>query len=188
MLMNGDGAPRDMATAIRWFRRVGSEPLVDAALRLQHLVLGQARIDKGAWLGAPGLASDGAVPKARFDAKQVKALIAADRGKANEQAELGRRFELGDGFAPSPTDAVYWYARAADRHDKNAEKALAAIEATSHEGAEYGDGNRLHFVGLRYLEGRGVKQDAAAAAIWFGKAAVRGSMDALGQLRCASAR
>jgi TPR repeat protein len=192
MLMVGEGIPRDMATAIHWLRQSGDERLLDAALRLRHLIDAQVTVDGGSWLGASSGVADDAAPKPRFDAAQARRLVAAEHADRPEYEAIGRMFEEGKGLPQSEVDAIYWYSRASARDDWPGRSHLARVDGLRSklpvdgrlsEGAEYGDAEHLFAVGNRYLYGKGVTQDKAEAALWFAKATVRGSTEALLQLQ-----
>lgn len=80
----------------------------------------------------------------------------ADRGDADSQFELARRYATGRGAPQDQTQAVKWYQKAAAQGNLNAQVNL----------------------GVCYAEGKGVAQDYAEAAKWFFRAARQGDRDA----------
>ena len=78
--------------------------------------------------------------------------IAADRGDAAAQAQVGQLYELARGVPEDMHQAMSWYRKAADQGDPGAETS----------------------VGLLYSNGWGVRQDDGQALIWYRKAADQG--------------
>lgn len=76
----------------------------------------------------------------------------AEQGDAAAQAELGRRYYVGDGVPQDDAEAVGWTRLAAEQ---------------GHAPAQYS-------LGLLYFRGRGVAGDDAAAARWYRAAAEQG--------------
>ena len=76
----------------------------------------------------------------------------AERGDVAAQAELGRRYYVGEGVAQDDAEAARWTRIAAEQ---------------GHAPAQYS-------LGLLYFRGRGVTGDDAAAARWYRAAAERG--------------
>lgn len=76
----------------------------------------------------------------------------ADQGDAVAQAELGRRYYVGEGVPQDDAEAVGWTRLAAEQ---------------GHAPAQYS-------LGLLYFRGRGVDGDDAAAARWYRAAAEQG--------------
>ena len=87
----------------------------------------------------------------------------AERGDAVAQAELGRRYYVGEGVPQDDAEALGWTRLAAEQ---------------GHAPAQYS-------LGLLYFRGRGVGADDAAAARWYRAAAEQGhppAQAALGSL------
>lgn len=80
----------------------------------------------------------------------------AERGEANAQYVLGRRYYYGDGVIQDRTKAVAWQTRAANQ---------------GHATAQY-------VLGLLYLAGEGVDQDSQQAVVWISRSAELGSAEA----------
>ena len=79
--------------------------------------------------------------------------LAADRGLAKAQFNLGTMYEIGDGVAKDYKQAIKWYQLAAN------------------QGNVYGQQS----LGMMYFSGMGTKQDDTLAGKWFRKAADQGN-------------
>ena len=100
---------------------------------------------------APDAADATDVDVGELDVAQLRVL--AERGEADAQSELGRRYEAGrDGVERDHSEAVSWYRRAA-------EPGHAAAQA---------------YMGFMYSTGRGVNQDDAEAIHWYRRSADQG--------------
>lgn len=122
--------------------------------------------------------------------------IAADRGFADAQNNLGVCYENGNGVAKSYAEAVKWYKLAAEQGDSGAqvnlglcyengngvkqsyEEAVKWYQLAAEQGNAYGQGN----LGLCYDLGLGVKQDYDKAVKWYRLAAEKGNADAQNNL------
>jgi TPR repeat protein len=82
----------------------------------------------------------------------------AEKGDAEAQLTLGRRYEKGDGRAQDYVEAVKWYRKAAEQGNAVAENNLGAM----------------------YYKGEGVPQDYVEALKWYQKAAEQGNAAASG--------
>jgi TPR repeat protein len=80
----------------------------------------------------------------------------AEQGVAEAQAELGARYQLGDGVTKDYAAAVMWYRKAAEQGHAAAQNSL----------------------GVLFQSGWGVAQDNTEAARWYRKAADQGWADA----------
>jgi TPR repeat protein len=142
------GAQQDIAAAAEWWRKAAANGSLGAAHELGALY---CRGDH------PRL-----VPQ---DTKEGLRLLAsaADQGNRSAQVELGNIFLSNNGNSYLPQDlrddtaAIKWFTMAADQHK---------------------DAYSQHHLGIQLRDGRGVKQDVAAAAEWFRKAIENGSNDA----------
>ena len=111
--------------------------------------------------------------------------IAAERGNADAQCNLGHAYAFGDGVAQDYGEAVYWWRKAAEQGDAGAQFHLGDMCAhgqgaprdwseaarwfrfaaeRSHPFAEY-------YLGYMYANGQGVPQDYTEAARWYRRAA-----------------
>lgn len=122
--------------------------------------------------------------------------LAADRGFADAQNNLGVCYENGNGVAKSYAEAVKWYKLAAEQGDSGAqvnlglcyengngvkqsyEEAVKWYQLAAEQGNAYGQGN----LGLCYDLGLGVKQDYDKAVKWYRLAAEKGNADAQNNL------
>lgn len=122
--------------------------------------------------------------------------LAADRGFADAQNNLGVCYENGNGVAKSYAEAVKWYKLAAEQGDSDAqvnlglcyengngvkqsyEEAVKWYQLAAEQGNAYGQGN----LGLCYDLGLGVKQDYDKAVKWYRLAAEKGNADAQNNL------
>ena len=80
----------------------------------------------------------------------------AEQGKAQAQAELGWRYDIGEGVEQDYSQAVKLYRKAAE------------------QGVSFAQFN----LGLYYKNGWGVEQDSSQALKWFCRAAEQGHKDA----------
>lgn len=115
--------------------------------------------------------------------------LAADRGYAEAQCNLGWCYEKGQGVGQSWTEAARWYRLAADNGEKTAQcnlgwcyengKGVAkdVYEAVKwyRKSATQGFARAQLNIGLCYHEGRGVATDYSEAAKWLRKAANQGN-------------
>ena len=122
--------------------------------------------------------------------------LAADRGFADAQNNLGVCYENGNGVAKSYAEAVKWYKLAAEQGDSDAqvnlglcyengngekqsfEESVKWNQLAAEQGNAYGQGN----LGLCYDLGLGVKQDYDKAVKWYRLAAEKGNADAQNNL------
>ncbi len=86
--------------------------------------------------------------------KEYKTL--ADQGDALAQTMLGSMFDMGNGVAKDPQEAVRWYR-------------LAAVQ---------GDATGQLMLGIHYFYGKGVRQDYTEAHWWLSLSAAQGNEDA----------
>jgi TPR repeat protein/S1-C subfamily serine protease len=171
---SGEGASRDDAEAVRWYRLAAEQGLAEAQFNLGFMYdtgRGVAQDDAEAvrWYR---LAAEQGLADAQFnlalmyhngegvpqdDAEVVRWLrLAADQGDARAQFNLGFMYDDGRGVAQDDAEAVRWYRLAAEQGDAEAQLNLA----------------------LMYHSGEGVPQDDAEAARWYRMAAEQGLGDA----------
>ena len=118
--------------------------------------------------------------------------LAADRGFADAQNNLGVCYENGNGVAKSYAEAVKWYKLAAEQGDSIAQNNLGVCYANG-EGveqnyeeavkwyrlaAEQGDSNAQFNLGWCYENGNGAKQNYEEAVKWYRLAAEQGDSNA----------
>jgi uncharacterized caspase-like protein len=120
--------------------------------------------------------------------------VLAERGMADAQSELGRRYEAGrNGVERDYGDAVSWYRRAAEQGHAEAQAYLGFMywagrgvgqsnaEAVHwyRRSAEQGHALGQNNLGAMYRDGRGLSEDDEEAVRWFRRSAEQGH--ALGQ-------
>jgi TPR repeat protein len=118
----------------------------------------------------------------------------AERGEADAQSELGRRYEVGrDGVERDYSEAVSWYRRAAEQGHAQGQTSLGAMYGSGRgvspddaeavrwyrRAAEQGFALAQTYLGSMYRSGRGGRRDDEEAIRWFRRSAEQGH--ALGQ-------
>lgn len=98
------------------------------------------------------------MPPARIGPQSLR--VAAARGNAAAQFEIGSRYAKGNGIKQDYGKAFEWYSRAAAQSLAPAQYRLAAL----------------------YERGRGVKKDPAMARVWYTRAAEQGNVKAMHNL------
>ena len=112
----------------------------------------------------------------------------AEKGEAEAQFELGRRYQVGTGVAKDDAQALQWFLKAGQRDHARALVSLGSIYAhgfgVKEDWAEsirwyrlaalQGDRVAQHNLGLDYNHGHGVERDFAEAARWFRLGAEQG--------------
>jgi hypothetical protein len=118
--------------------------------------------------------------------------IAADRGNAVAQHNIGFLYQNGLGVTQDYAQAMHWYRLAADRGNASALNQLGylyrnGLGATQdyaqamqwyRQAADKGYAIGQYNVGFLYANGLGVAQDTAKARTWMTKAAALGEEDA----------
>ncbi len=138
-----------------------------------------------------GEVEDGFAAYKRGDYKTAAAMwtIAANKGDAKAQNDLGLLYASGQGVAQDYKEAVSWYRKAADQGYAEAQNNLGLTYAKGQgvpqdstqavswfrkaADQDYAEGQIN--LGAMYANGRGVAQDYNEAASWFRKAAEKGS-------------
>lgn len=123
------------------------------------------------------------------DAKAVNWFhLAAEKGNANAQNNIGIMFQNGQGVTQSNTEAIKWYRKAAEQGNVIAQQNLAYFSEAEHrmsksdidavnryrKAAEQGDAEAAYNLGMSYLSGRGVLKDVYEGRSWLGKSAMGG--------------
>lgn len=131
--------------------------------------------------------------KVRDDAKVVKYYtIAAEKGNAKAQCNLGWMYLIGDGVTQDNAKALKWLKMSAEQgyasgqvyygmmFDWGRGVTQSDTEAVKwyRKAAEQGNSYGQFWYGYMYDSGRGVTQDYAAAVKWYKKAADKGDADA----------
>ncbi|MGE4403812.1 MAG: tetratricopeptide repeat protein [Desulfobulbus sp.] len=113
----------------------------------------------------------------------------AEKGNAQSQFMVGRRYYFGDGVAQDIKKAADWHAKAAAQENASAQYILGLLYSTG-EGvhqdkgkavklislaAEQGLAEAQHTLGMMYRTGENVPQDNQKADMWLSKAAAQGN-------------
>jgi TPR repeat protein len=112
---------------------------------------------------------------AKLEAKLIR--IAAARGEAEAQNNLGVMYANGRGVPQDYAEAVSWFRKAAEQgHASGRGVPQDYAEAVSwfRKAAEQGHASAQHNLGSMYLNGVGVRQDFDQSYAWFNLAAARG--------------
>ena len=118
--------------------------------------------------------------------------IAAEKGRADAQFNLGWCYANGKGVEKDLSEAVRWYRKAARQGFAMAEFNLGTCYATgrgiekdideavkwTRKAAEQGNDRAQFMLGVCYANGEGVEKDMAEAVRWYRKAAELGNADA----------
>lgn len=170
MYYNGTGAPKDIAEAVKKFRKAANQGNAEAQYNL----------------GGMHLHGEG-VPKDSGEA--VKWLRkAADQGFVEAQMTIGSMYALGNGVPKDSEEAVKWFRKAADHGIADAQLQLGfmclngeglpkdSTEAAKwlRKAADQGLAVAQSQLGAMYGAGIGVPQDDAEAMKWTSKAADQG--------------
>lgn len=184
MYVVGDGIPKDEAKALEWLQKAATQSYADA-----QYVLGN--------MYASGYLS--ILPKDIAKAAEWYQKAAA-QGNAKAQYTLGEMYSIG-GEMPFSDEAkaIEWYQKAAEQGYVDAQVRLvfnyyfgafgkkspsdyAKAFEWAQKAAEKGNPPSQFFLGLMYLDGKGVRKDAAKAFEWFHKAAEHGHESAQAQV------
>ncbi|HUP91672.1 MAG TPA: caspase family protein [Solimonas sp.] len=127
------------------------------------------------------------------------------QGGPSAQADLGRRYEYGDGLPQNDVQAAYWYRKSAEqgyvlaqiklgslyRNGHGVERDDAQALAWFHKAAEQGNASGQFLVGVMYQTGSGTPPDNRQALAWYKKSAASGfkpAKAALDRLRAAGVK
>lgn len=123
--------------------------------------------------------------------------VAADRGNAQAQVEVGNLYGQGQGVPQNYGEALRWYRLAANQGNDEAQnnvgffymsgwgvpqdyaEAMRWLRKAADQGNEVAQRN----IGMIYLQGMGVTPDRAEAIRWFRKAADKGDEDSKNALK-----
>ena len=123
-----------------------------------------------------------------LDVAQLRTL--AERGEADAQSELGRRYEAGrDGVERDYDEAVSWYRRATEQGHAAAQAYLGFMYSAGRgvgrnddeaarwyrRSAEQGHALGQNNLGVMYRDGRGVVRDYEESVRWFRRSAEQGN-------------
>lgn len=137
-----------------------------------------------------GDVEDGLAAYKRGDYKAAVALwtVAANKGDAEAQNNLGLLYDKGEGVAQDYNQAASWYRKAAEKGYAPAQNNLGLTYAKGQgvpqdnkqavswfrTAADQGYAEAQNNLGAMYANGRGVSQDYKQAASWFRTAAEKG--------------
>jgi len=131
------------------------------------------------------------------DSHMVGTLMSrANKGDAQAQFQLAKRYLSGKGVATDQTNAFQWLSKAAAQGLPEAQSQLgqcyAQGEGTAEDldasiqwfrkAADQGNSDAEYNLGLAYEKGLGIAQDAAQAAAWYQRAAEQGNVIAQNNL------
>ena len=116
----------------------------------------------------------------------------AEQGDASAQAQIGYRYEIGQGVPQDYAEALKWYQKAAAQGNAYGEYDLGVLYDHGHgvpqdyaealkwyqQAADQGNALGEHGLGVLYDNGHGVPQDYTQAVKWYQKAADQGLADA----------
>ena len=117
--------------------------------------------------------------------------LAKAQGLPSAQCNLADCYLKGIGVGKDKQEAIKWLQAAATRGYEPAQQALEDIEeeedtpeavARTRKAAELGDDEAQCNLGIRYYEGKGVRQDIKEAVKWYHKAAEQGNAKAQNNL------
>ena len=182
----GEGVPRSLATAARWYSQAADQGFAAAQFRLGLLY------DAG-----KGVAADRATALRLYQA-------AARQGHLVAMRAVGMAYELGNGVEASPATAFSWYRRAADHGDPeafnrarhlaltiNSDVGLSPFDAAYAvfqrgnqmrafgdllDASEAGDAEAMAWLGNFHENGYVGPKDFAAALKYYAAAAAAGSL------------
>lgn len=132
-----------------------------------------------------------ALKQHRYHSAVRRAKSMARKGHAKGQTILGLLYRYGVGLEKDVSSAVYWFEKAAEQGEANAENELGHlflgkdgprdIKRAEHwlsKAAEHGVRDAQLHLGLMYLNGDGVEKNAKRASFLLRKAALQGSDEA----------
>ena len=152
----------------------------------------EALIEAGASKAKAKAAAEAIPVKEQMATKQdiifLKAEIAAEKGDAEAQYNLGVMYDLGVGVPEDDREAAKWYRKAADQGYAAAQSALGlkshsgrGVEKDDREAvkwlrkaADQGDSSGQLHLGRMYYRGEGVPKDFVKAYAWLNLAAAQG--------------
>jgi len=177
MYADGNGVPKDMSEAERWYQR--GVDMASAGARAGWL--GADVYLANAYLQSKGVPLD-------YGEAMYRMKNAAEHGNRQAQVILGSMYRDGQGTPQDYGEAMYWYRKAADRGSAVAEWMIGRLyfdgkgvirnftEAATWFRKAAGEGlpAAQWDLGMLYYCGYGVSKDLATARAWLQKAAARG--------------
>ena len=177
MYYKGDGVPRDLHEAARWFHKAAEQGHAPAEEALRRQDIRQAHKDNIA-------AEFEELARPRREAL----LRRAQEGDAEARYELGEAYSSGElGLPEDEAQAIIWYRRAGEQDHVAAQRALAkryqdgigvpkdTAEALKwyRRAGELGDEISREKLAHMYRTGDGVPRDMQQALVWYRKLAYR---------------
>jgi len=170
MYQNGRGVVVSRDMAIEWYRKAAAQNNQNAISRLKLLQANEERF--------------------------AKTLEFAQKGDAESQYDLGKRYAEGIGTEVDLAKAVYWYEKATGQGHVKAEfkLGLACYEGNGMKrnlpravelfksAAQQGYPAAQYYVGRMYASGQGLQRNNQAALEWYGKALDGGFDEARGEI------
>jgi hypothetical protein len=196
-----------------WYKKAIAAESVEARVDLANLLLEsfnpstdeglfllQEAADKGSWRAHLRLAEwhrrnrskNVEEPQRWYRSSADLMRVAAAKGDAEAQFQLGHLFLAGHGTSKNPAEALRWLLRSGDQCHPGAQALLGSVFETGvgvqvdlkeaatwyQKAAEAGLEEAQVRLGQLYAEGRGVAQDGKLALLWFGKAWRAGNAEA----------
>ena len=178
----GRGVSRDDEEAVKWYRLAAEQGLADAQYNL-------------GWMYDEGHG----VPRDDEEAV-IWYRLAAEQGHDDAQYTLGEMYREGEGVPQDDGMAMKWFGLAAEQGNTSAQRNLERLRQTPKPKpkpkpkqktpassrradelralAERGDAQAQFNLGVKYANGRGVRQDDEEAVKWFTLAAEQGDASA----------
>ena len=204
----GHGTPKNLSEALRWYKKaaeLGDEEARDKVMKLSSItseVSEDAEIEGKTPAQIRELGYDynvGRNGKTKDLMKAVKYYrIAAERGDAWGQNNLGAMYRDGEGVTQDHAEAVKWFRKAAEQGNASGqlnlgwqyEKGYGVTQDDTEavkwyrKAAEQGNATGQNNLGVMYRDGKGVTRDYAEAVKWFRKAAEQGHAMGQNNLGC----
>ena len=186
MYYKGDGVPRDLHEAARWFHKAAEQGHAPAEEALRRQDIRQAHKDNIA-------AEFEELARPRREAL----LRRAQEGDAEARYELGEAYSSGElGLPEDEAQAIIWYRRAGEQDHVAAQRALAkryqdgigvpkdTAEALKwyRRAGELGDEISREKLAHMYRTGDGVPRDMQQALVWYRKLAEGGSLNSMEEI------
>jgi TPR repeat protein len=182
MYETGDGVPRDLAEANKWYKKAADQGNDLALNRLKNLE--QKSLDD---------TDERLLPSQ----EAMESRTQKNNSQAEEAFIMGRKYYNGEGVTKDYFEALKWLKKAADQGNTDAQLIIGGMyfrgEGVTQDHiaalkwltpvADKGDVRAQLIVGLMYHEGKGVPKDDAEAKKWFQKAAAQGDKAAIAQLK-----
>ena len=159
----GDGVPKDLAEAVKWYRKAADQGIADAQYKLAL-----------AYENGNGVKKD-LTEAVKWSQK------AAEQGIADAQYKLALAYQTGNGMKKNLSEAVKWYRKAANQGHTTARNELKTAELMLN--AQNDNTEAQYKLALAYETGDGVPKDLAEALNWYRKAAEQGHAEAQKKLR-----